>query len=139
MDGWDGFAADRDAVVDMVVDKKLQNAVSLGGNIHAFYGGEVAGARESAVMSELVCTSITSGGGGETRYQLTNEQFSENQHARYFDNRHRGYLLCNVTKQELHSQCRTVQDIHDPASRVDTLATLTVLNGSPEVHVDSGL
>ena len=95
-DGWDGYAASRQRILDMIVNKHINNPVSIGGEIHAFYAGVVnANAFDlasPAVLSELVCTSISSGGGGDERYHETLDLFSENPFAPLF--RKPGSRLC---------------------------------------------
>ena len=107
-DGWDGYAASRQRILDMIVNKRTDNPVSIGGEIHAFYSGVVnANAFDldsPPVLSELVCTSISSGGGADERYHETLDLFSENPFARFFENRVRGYALCNVNQQRWHTR-----------------------------------
>lgn len=85
-DGWDGYAASRQRILDMIVNKRINNPVSIGGEIHAFYAGvvnaNVFDLASPPVLSELVCTSVSSGGGGDERYHETLDLFSENPFAR---------------------------------------------------------
>ena len=136
-DGWDGYAASRQRILDMIVNKHIDNPVSIGGEIHAFYAGVVnANAFDFAsppVLSELVCTSISSGGGGDERYHETLDLFSENPFARFFDNRARGYALCNVNHQRWHTAFRSIEDAQNPNSPGSTLKELVLEAGKVDV------
>lgn len=133
MDGWDNFASSRQKILDEMKIKDLSNPLSFGGNIHAFYAGVVneqaLNHSSTALLTELVCGSISSGGGGDDRYCTTNQQFSENPFAHYFENRYRGYLLCELTHEQLRADLQIVDDIYDPQSKVTSLHNLIVKDG----------
>ena len=136
-DGWDGYAASRQRILDMIVNKRIKNPVSIGGEIHAFYAG-IANARafdfdSPPALSEMVCTSISSGGGGDKRYRETLDLFAENPFARYFENRLRGYALCNVNHKRWHTAFRVIEDVQDPASPGSTLEELIIEAGKVEI------
>lgn len=88
-DGWDGFPAARQRIIDIVKRKKLKNCVSVGGNIQAFYAGDVYDPANSEltspVMSEIVGTSTSCGGGGLERLSQMNSLLGENQWGKYFE------------------------------------------------------
>lgn len=138
MDGWDGYVSTRQRIIDHIDKNKVRNPVAIGGEIHAFYAGVINkdpfDGDSPAVLSELISTSISSGG-GDQRYQQTNEQFSENTFARFFENRFRGYMLCEVNHKEWNSTMRVVDNVNDPASSVNTLNTLTIKDGIVDVNV----
>jgi alkaline phosphatase D len=137
MDGWDNYPNSRQKILDRISLKGISNPIAFGGNIHANYAGVVNSVAldndSEPLMSEFVCTSITSGGGGEDRYRSTLNQFSENPFARYFDNRKRGFLLCHANKKRLKVTLRTVNNINDPYSSSSTLDTLVVEDGVVDV------
>lgn len=137
MDGWDGYTASRQRILDKISQVNPSNPIVFGGNIHANYAGVINSIaldnNSKPLMCEFVCTSITSGGGGEERYRDTLNQFAENPFARYFDNRKRGYLLCHVNKERLQVKLRTVDKINDPHSLSSTLDTLAVEDGIVDI------
>ncbi len=139
MDVWDGFSANRQQIIDTMVQRNIENAVSLGGNIHAFYSGLVHqnpfDATTKPIMTEIVSTSLSSGGGGDARYENTISQFGENLSANFFENRKRGYVLSEVTPKEWTSQLRTVNNPYDPASDCETLRTVTIESGKVAAHI----
>ncbi|MEM7587964.1 MAG: alkaline phosphatase D family protein [Acidobacteriota bacterium] len=139
LDDWNSFDASRKRLLELLTRHRPTNPIFLGGNIHAYYAGLVHtdpfDPTTEPLARELVATSLSAGGGGEDRYQHVNQQFEENPFARYFDNRHRGYLLCDVTPEEWVTQCRVVADVLDPDSPGSTLATLTMRSGETEIEV----
>lgn len=139
MDGWDGYSASRQRLLDTIAAKKISNPVSLGGNIHAFYSGVIgqhAMEKDSKpLVSEIVGTSISSGGGGDDRYTNTLAQFGENPGSRFFENRKRGYVLCDVSHKRWDNQFRVIEDVRDKNSEASTLVTATIEDGIVEVNI----
>ena len=137
VDGWDGYAATRQRVLDLIVEKGIKNVVSVGGEIHAYYAGVVNAHaydfESEPVLSEIVCTSLTSSGGGEERLSKTMELFTENPFARFFENRFRGYVLCEVDHKKLDIRCRTIENVWDPDSPAKTFKKLTIESGRVDV------
>ncbi len=142
LDDWNSYDATRRRILDLIAERRPPNSVVLGGNIHAFYAGVLHAdpfdAASEPLACELVTTSISAGGGGEERYRQVNDQFAENSFARFFDNRRRGYLLCDVTRQAWESRLRVLDDVRDPRSDASTLATLVIESGKVDVRVVNG-
>jgi alkaline phosphatase D len=57
-----------------------------------------------------------------------------NPHVRYFDGLRRGYVRCEVTKQDWRTDYRTVETAADPTAPVSTTASFLVENGQPGAH-----
>jgi phosphodiesterase/alkaline phosphatase D-like protein len=70
-DAWDGYAANQDRIVAALADSPVRNAVVLTGDVHSHWAAEVHerfdDPSSSVVATELVATSISSGGDGRTR------------------------------------------------------------------------
>ena len=134
-DGWDNYEASRNRVADLIVDKRIPDVVSLGGNIHAFYAGVMFQRQEAGprrpILTEIVTTSVTASGGGEERYRDIHGRRQENPAIQYFDNRDRGYSLLSVTPASISAQLRAVEDVRRPGSPVRTLQTLNIQRGCP--------
>ena len=137
LDGWDAYPENRTRLLSALRNNKVNNPVSLGGNIHAYYTGVVGHDddkhKNTPILSEIVGTSISSAGGGLGRHRQVNEQFSENPQARFFDNRYRGYVLCDVTPATWRNTFRVIDDVRDPQSPARTLATATIENERRDV------
>lgn len=139
-DGWDGYAATRQRILDLIVEKGIKNPLAFGGEIHAYYAGVVNAKAydfdSEPVLSEIVCTSLTSSGGGDERYKETMDLFTENPFARYFENRARGYVLCHVDHQYVSATLRKVSNVSDPDSSVSTLRKIVVEEGETNVLIN---
>lgn len=132
-DGWDNYIGNRHRLLRMIEERRPANPVSLGGNIHAYYAGLVHAdpydATTSPLLSEFVTTSVSAPGGADERHAATTAQFSENAFARFFENRWRGYTLCDVTPREWRATLRVVDDVTRMDSGSRTLCELAVLAG----------
>ena len=138
-DGWDNYAAARQRLINLIVNRELRDVVSLGGNIHAFYAGvmydDPGRAQRQAVLSEIVTTSVTASGGGEERYRDILSRRGENPGIQYFDNRYRGYALLKITPESIGAQLRVVDNIGIPGSAVRTLKTFDIRRGAAGIVV----
>ena len=132
-DSWDNYSAGRDRITDLITEKEIQNAISIGGNIHTFYAGVMFdrqhGELGNPVLTELVTTSVTASGGGEERFADIHGRLDENPGIQYFDNRYRGYSLLIITQASITAVLRVVDDIENPNADVRTLAKLNINSG----------
>jgi alkaline phosphatase D len=58
----------------------------------------------------------------------------ENPHIKFFDDRQRGYVLCEVTPETWHTHMRVVDDVKVRNGTVTTLRSFAVENGKPGVQ-----
>jgi len=88
-DAWDGYAANQDRIVAGLADSPVRNAVVLTGDVHLHRAAEVHERFDpsSSVATELVATSISSGGDGSDSRDDIAAVLAENPHIRYFNNR----------------------------------------------------
>ncbi len=129
-DRWSAYPAARDRLLALLSEREAPNPVVLGGDIHAFFAAALRdGATGEAVATELVTGAISSGGGGQDRYDAETTYYAEHAPGAYFDNRSNGYLLCRADREALTTAVRVVDDVRDPDSDARTLAVLTVRDG----------
>ncbi|MGH4004599.1 MAG: alkaline phosphatase D family protein, partial [Pseudonocardiaceae bacterium] len=87
----------------------------------------------AAVGTELVSSSITSGGdGSETRPEAV-IALAENPHLRFFNNR-RGYVRTRFTPGELRVDFQVVPFVSRPGAAVETRASFVVPDREPTLH-----
>ncbi len=136
-DAWDGYTANRDRIVAGIVDSPVRNAVVLTGDVHSHWAAEVHqnfdDAASRAVATELVTTSITSGGDGSDSRDDTAALLAENPHIRYFTNR-RGYVRTRISRDELRADFRVVPFVSRPDAPVHTGASFVVPDGEPVLY-----
>jgi alkaline phosphatase D len=136
-DAWDGYAANRDRIVAGLVGSPVRNALVLTGDVHSHWAAEVherAGDVNSPVVAtELVTTSITSGGDGAPTRADTAAILAENPHLRYFDNR-RGYVRARVTPDEMRADFRVLDYVSRAGAPVRTGASFVVPDSAPALN-----
>ena len=136
-DAWDGYTANRDRVVAGLIDSPVRNAVVLTGDVHSHWAAEVHerfdDPSSSVVATELVTTSISSGGDGSDTRDENTAVLAENPHIRYFTNR-RGYVRTRIGPDELRADFRVVPFVSRPDAPVHTGASFIVPDGEPALH-----
>ncbi|MBX7432601.1 alkaline phosphatase D family protein [Mycobacterium sp. Y57] len=135
-DAWDGYVANRDRIVAGMAHSAVRNGVVLTGDVHSHWAAEVherAGDPQSRrVATELVTTSISSGGDGSDMRDDVAAILPENPHIRYFSNR-RGYVRARVTPDELRADFRTLPYVTRPGAPAETAASFTVPDRVPRL------
>jgi alkaline phosphatase D len=136
-DAWDGYTANRDRIVEGIVHSPVRNAVVLTGDVHSHWAAEVhsrAGDPVSPVVAtELVTTSISSGGDGSDVRDEIAAVLPENPHIRYFSGR-RGYVRAHFTADEMRADFRLVPYVSRPGAGVRTGASFVVPDRAPSLH-----
>ena len=136
-DAWDGYTANRDRIVAGLVDSPVRNAVVLTGDVHSHWAAEVHERFDDpaspAVATELVTTSISSGGDGSDTRDENSAVLAENPHIRYCTNR-RGYVRTRITLDELRVDFRVVPFVSRSDAPVHTGASFVVPDGERALH-----
>lgn len=125
-DQWDGYPAERRAILDHLRDNGIRNTVVLTGDIHSswvmdlthdpenpFLYDPLTGAGSLAV--EFVGTSVTSTGLDQLAAvpQLANAVRLLNPHMQYVEVTRRGYLLMDLTPEETVGEYWYVSDVRE--------------------------
>ncbi|MFE6387103.1 alkaline phosphatase D family protein [Nocardiopsis dassonvillei] len=136
-DAWDNYLVDRDEVRDQLA--RTRNGVVITGDVHANYVCDVKAdfdAPESpTVATELVGTSVTSGGDGTEQAPGDEVQLRENPHIRFVD-RKRGYVRNVVTPTEWTADYRVVDHVSEPGSPIRDRARFVIEDGVAGVRVE---
>ena len=111
-DGWSGFPAARQRMVDMFANREGSNPILLGGDTHCNWVSDVktdyTDPNSATVASEFVTTSITSGHG----YQdVMAARVPAHPHIKHFDGRERGYGLLDLYQDRAEVSLRVVEDV----------------------------
>lgn len=134
-DGWDGYPAARQRLVDDLQRTRAPNPVILGGDVHENWVGHVKAdyARpESANVGVEFCgTSITS---RTSEPEHLRNRWIDNPHFVYAEAQHRGYGLADFTPRQLEVALRVVDDIARQDSGISTDARFVVEAGRPLVQ-----
>jgi alkaline phosphatase D len=131
-DGWDGYPQGRRRLLTHIADRKIENVVVIGGDIHSFWVADLRSdfkdPASPAVATEFVGTSVTSSG---VSYETFDEFRRENPHIKFFESRERGYVLANLTPQLWRTELRAVSTITRPDAAARTLKAYVVEAGRP--------
>jgi alkaline phosphatase D len=134
-DSWDGYVADRQAVLDFLKQRNLKNTVVITGDKHqnsvrnvAEHYTDIAG---PPIATEFVGTSISSDGDDARALEPRHGGDASNPHI-LLDDVHRGYVRVSLDQQVWRSDFRVV----DTVRRRENVATWTleswiVENGKP--------
>jgi len=132
MDAWDGYVASQQRVTQAWVDAGVRNPVVLSGDIHSHWASDLKldyDAPDAGIVgSELITTSISSGGTGEDHVPGVHPIFEDNPHLRFYTNL-RGYVLNTVTRTRLQADYQCVRDVEVPDSEVFRRASFVLDDG----------
>jgi alkaline phosphatase D len=135
-DNWNAYPFAKRRLLDLIKLRKLQNVISLGGDIHAYFVGDVKdddlNPNSPTLISEFVGTSVTS---ESYNTKLFNALMAENPQMKFVDDRYRGYIMCDVTPTVWNSTLRIVDNVHTRDGTFRTLAAFAVENGKPGVQM----
>ena len=133
-DAWDGYVADRDGLRDHIAAAGTSNPVVITGDVHANYVCDVKADFDDpaspTVATELVGTSISTGGDGRDQNPGDAVQLAENPHIRFI-NRNRGYVRNTVRPDAWTADFRVVDSVTTPGAPVRTRATYVIEDGRP--------
>ncbi len=132
MDAWDGYRASRARIQQGIIDRAVRNPVVLTGDVHASWGNDLKAdytdPSSATIGSELVCTSITSGGNGSTTTTIPDG--SLNPHLRFYSNQ-RGYVRTHITSSQLTADFRSVATVTEHGAAATTARTFVIHDGQP--------
>jgi alkaline phosphatase D len=131
-DGWDGYPAARQRLLEFVASQRIVNPVVLGGDVHTFNVADLKldfdDPRSPAVASEFVGTSVTSESWPQERIDRL---LADNPHMKLADGRYRGYVRVELTAKELRADLRAMQSVQVRDAACSTLASFVVEDGKP--------
>ncbi len=138
MDSWDGYAASRDRLTRGWVDAGVRNPVVLTGDVHAHWASELKLDYEDpttrTVGTELVCSSVTSGGNGADTAIDEHPWLEWNPHLR-FQNNLRGYVNARITPSEMTVDFRCLSQVRSPGAEAFSRATFVVEDRRPGLNL----
>ncbi|WP_299409678.1 alkaline phosphatase D family protein [Acaryochloris sp. IP29b_bin.148] len=131
-DGWDGYAATRDRILNGIAQYQPANPVVIGGDIHSFWVTDLKSDFQDPtspiLATEFVGTSISSGGPNPN---LFTSALKINPHIQFFESRYRGYVVCVITPDQWTAHFRVVDQVEKPGASIRTLASFQIQNGQP--------
>ena len=126
LDQWDGYPAARGRLVDQLAG--VANPVVITGDIHLAAAGTIESAPGQPVAAELVGTSISSS------FPLADAiegLVAELPNVQHINAHQRGYVVCEVTADELRADFRVVSTVAEREATVETDVSLVIADGDP--------
>ncbi|MFI6762482.1 alkaline phosphatase D family protein [Micromonospora sp. NPDC050417] len=137
MDSWDGYVASRDRITRGWLSAGVRNPVVLTGDVHAHWASDLkldyADPTSRTVGTELVCSSITSGGNGADSVPSDHPFLGINPHLRFYNNQ-RGYVLTKITTERLEAGFEVLPYVSTPDAPVHTRASFVIEDRVPGLH-----
>ncbi|MCF5916435.1 alkaline phosphatase D family protein [Xanthomonas perforans] len=131
-DGWDGYPATRERMLDAIANTRLRNPVFWGGDIHSYWVTDLKadpGDDASATLAtDFVGTSITSDGQSNDELHAT---MAANPHVHYVDGQTRGYVSVTLTPGQMETRLQGISDRRDRNATVSTTKRFVVEDGRP--------
>ena len=126
-DGWDGYPAARQRLLQTVVERRVPGVVVLGGDVHANYVADLKldfeDPRGAIIASEFCGTSISSLGLAQKEVSAAHRHNPHVHHARSDE---RGYVRMHLDARQLQVGLRVLDDARLPESAIATSARFTV-------------
>lgn len=149
MDQWDGYAADRQTILDHLDDNHIDNVVVLTGDIHTSWASEIyrnpssllGDLFDAPLAAEFVTPAVTSPGFPEGAAELAGVVIPVvNPHIRYVEAKSRGFILVDVTRQRAQAEFYYARDIEsfDLRGQIDASKTklVAVYDGDSRLRED---
>lgn len=134
MDQWPGYDVSRRRLLNFFHERQIPNPVVLTGDIHLNWVNDLQlnfrDPKSPVVGTELVGTSMTSGGNGGNVIPEYERAARRNDFVRWY-NSNRGYVSCKVTPQQWTSYFRVTPYVDRPGSPLETPAAFVIENGQP--------
>ena len=132
MDQWAGYDAGRTRLLEFMARRRPSNPVVLTGDIHSNWVNDLKvdfrDEKAAAVATELVGTSITSGGDGVDMPERLTGVLAENPFVKFY-NGQRGYVSCSVTPQRWQADYQIVDYVTKKDAPRRTRASFAITDG----------
>jgi alkaline phosphatase D len=132
LDQWDGYPAARDRFLSGIAGIRPSNPVVLSGDWHSSWVNDLkadfAAPDSETLATEFVGTSVSSGAPWSPDVE---KALPANPHVKFFNGTLRGYLRCEVSRDQWRTDIRAVSNASDSQSPVSTLASFVVEDGTP--------
>lgn len=129
---WDVYPASRQRVAEALLSQGRGHPLVLSGDVHSFWaldGALTQGSDERFPLVEFVTSSI-SANWPPALAQPVSDNREYNPQLQFYDPKHRGYLLHEVSAQEWHTTARGLVDVKDKNSDMKSRARFVVKAGA---------
>ncbi|MEX2196240.1 MAG: alkaline phosphatase D family protein, partial [Thermoleophilaceae bacterium] len=145
-DSWEGFPAEREALLGVISQNEVQDVVFITGDMHACIAGDVQNAAEHTVATEFVCGSMTTPSTPEgwaligrpgygtadnptmpqAEYDALNRPYYEE-----LDFFSHGYVLCEAGAQTFKATYKKLETVRRESTALKASNSYTLHRGTP--------
>lgn len=133
-DGWDGYQAARNRLLNHIASRNIANPVIITGDWHCAFVNDLKidfdDPAAPTIGTEFVVTSISSQGDSTSYGDYYGPMVPWNPHIKFFADR-RGYQRAELTPDRWTTDLQMVDTVTDPAAAVSTIASFVVESGQP--------
>ncbi|MCT9083483.1 alkaline phosphatase D family protein [Streptomyces fulvoviolaceus] len=126
MDSWDGYPASRERILAGAEESGVENLMVLTGDVHVHYGFDIkrdfADRTSRTLGTEIVTSSISSGGNGSERPANWATFMAANPHLRFY-NGLRGYATVTLGRDLARADFKTVPYVTTQGAPLTTAAS----------------
>jgi alkaline phosphatase D len=134
MDSWDGYPASRRRVLEGWKASGQQNLMVLTGDVHVHYGLDIKedfdDPSSRTLGTEVVTTSVSSGGDGAARPANWAGYLERNPHLRFY-NGLRGYTTVELGRRSARTEFKTVDRVTVPGAPLTVAGAFVTESGDP--------
>ncbi|WP_280870941.1 alkaline phosphatase D family protein [Streptomyces sp. MJP52] len=134
MDSWDGYPASRRRVLEGWKASGRENLMILTGDVHVHYGLDVKedfdDPSSRTLGTEIVTSSVSSGGNGAERPANWAGYLARNPHLRFY-NGLRGYTTVELGRRVARTEFKTVARVTEPGAPLTVAGTFVTESGNP--------
>ncbi|MGW3486739.1 alkaline phosphatase D family protein [Streptomyces sp. NPDC001054] len=134
MDSWDGYPASRGRLLDGWRASGKDNLMVLTGDVHVHYGFDLKAdfddPASKTLGTEIVTSSITSGGDGSDKPSNWDTYMAANPHLRFYNGR-RGYAVVTLGKKSARADWKTVPAVTTPGAPLTVAGSFVTEAGKP--------
>ena len=130
MDSWAGYEVQRERLLARM--RGLDNVIVLTGDEHTNYAGLLRD-RDRPAAVEFVGTSISSGGDGQDMPAYGPRFLADNPQLKFINDQ-RGYVTCDVTRDEWRTNFMVLDKVSVPDGTLSRRATWAVERGRPDLR-----
>lgn len=134
MDAWDGYPASRERLLAGAQAAGVDNLVVLTGDVHVGYAFDIKRDFDDpdsrTVGTELVATSVSSGGNGSDKPANWDRYMGANPHMKFYNGR-RGYVAVTLDEEKARADFKTVPSVTSQGAPISTVASFVTRAGDP--------
>ncbi|WP_431985559.1 alkaline phosphatase D family protein [Streptomyces griseoflavus] len=134
MDSWDGYPASRERVLAGARAAGVDNLMVLTGDVHVHYGFDIkrdfSDPDSRTVGTEIVTSSVSSGGDGSAKPANWETYMTANPHMRFY-NGLRGYTTVSLGRELARADFKTVSHVTTQGAPLTTAASFVTEAGEP--------